>query len=66
VGLPKSLGDLQAENVTDETFRLIAEPTLAAVHARNFERPLSVEDMVSAMRTLEALATTSRRPDLEI
>jgi glycerol dehydrogenase len=54
VGLPKSLADLGAANPSDETLRQIAEPTLAAAHARNFERQLSVDEMIAAMKTLEA------------
>lgn len=54
VGLPKSLTDLGAANPSEEALRQIAEPTLAAAHARNFERQLSVDEMVAAMRALEA------------
>ena len=54
VGLPKSLADLGAPNSSDETLRQIAEPTLAAAHARNFERQLSIDDMIAAMKALEA------------
>lgn len=55
VGLPKSLADLGARNIGDDLLRQIAEPTLAAAHARNFERQLSIDEMVAAMKTLEAL-----------
>ena len=55
VGLPKSLADLGARDIGDEGLRQIAEPTLAAAHARNFERPLSMDEMIAAMKTLEAL-----------
>lgn len=58
VGLPKSLADLGARNVSDDMLRQIAEPSLAAAHARNFERPLSMDEMVAAMKTLEAQART--------
>jgi glycerol dehydrogenase len=54
VGLPKSLAALDAPNPSDETLRQIAEPTLAAAHARNFERQLGVDEMIAAMKTLEA------------
>jgi glycerol dehydrogenase len=53
VGLPKSLAALGAPNPSDETLRQIAEPTLAAAHARNFERQLSADEMIAAMKTLE-------------
>ena len=55
VGLPKSLADLGARDIGDEELRQIAEPSLAAAHARNFERQLSTDEMVAAMKTLEAL-----------
>jgi glycerol dehydrogenase len=54
VGLPKSLAVLGAPNPSDETLRQIAEPTLAAAHARNFERQLSADEMIAAMKALEA------------
>jgi glycerol dehydrogenase len=60
VRLPKSLADLGARNVGEEVLRQIAEPTLAAPHARNFERQLSVDEMVAAMRALEALTAKER------
>ncbi|MFM9846302.1 MAG: glycerol dehydrogenase [Hyphomicrobiaceae bacterium] len=55
VGLPKSLADLKVAQITDDILRQIAEPTLAAAHARNFERQLSMDEMIAAMKTLEAL-----------
>ena len=54
VGLPKSLAALGAPNPSDETLRQIAEPTLAAAHARNFERQLNTDEMIAAMKALEA------------
>ena len=55
VGLPKSLADLKLAQVTDDILRQIAEPSLAAPLARNFERQVSMDEMVAAMKTLEAL-----------
>lgn len=60
VGLPKSLADLNTRNIGDDVFVQIAEPTLKAAHARNFERPLTVDDMVAAMRSLEARAARAK------
>jgi len=57
VGLPKSLADLGAKAVARDTYVAIAEPTLAAAHARNFERQLTVEDMIAAMQALEKRAS---------
>lgn len=56
VGLPRSLADLGVPALTDEILTRIAEPSLAAPLARNFERTVSISDMVGAMKTLEALA----------
>ena len=36
----------------------IAEPSLAAPLARNFERQLTIDEMVAGMKTLEARART--------
>jgi glycerol dehydrogenase len=58
VGLPKSLADLKVVQVTDDILRQIAEPSLAAPLARNFERQVSMDEMVAAMKTLEALTAT--------
>jgi glycerol dehydrogenase len=55
VGLPKSLADLKVAQVTDEILHQIAEPSLAAPLARNFERQVSMDEMVAAMKTLETL-----------
>lgn len=60
VGLPKSLADLKAVNVTDDDLRKIAEPSLAAPLARNFERQLAIDEMVAAMKAVEALAAKGR------
>jgi glycerol dehydrogenase len=58
IGLPGRLADIGEPEVGDVLLRAIAEPTLAAPHAANFERRLSVEELVAAMRSLEAM----RRP----
>ncbi len=60
VGLPKSLADLKLTTITDEVLRQIAEPSLAAPLARNFERQLSMDEMIAAMKALEALAKDHR------
>lgn len=53
VGLPVSLAELGASDTSDAAFSAIAGPTLAAPHAKNFERRLEVQDLVDAMRRLE-------------
>jgi glycerol dehydrogenase len=55
VGLPKSLADLKATDITDDDLRRIAEPSLAAPLARNFQRQLTIDEMVAGMKTLEVL-----------
>lgn len=57
VGLPKSLADLNVAAVTDDVLARIAEFSLAAPLARNFERQVSMQEMIAAMTKLEALAT---------
>lgn len=54
IGLATSLHSLGAPIVDDETFAAIAGPTLAAPHARNFQRTLRERDLVEAMAALEA------------
>jgi glycerol dehydrogenase len=61
VGLPKSLADLSVTDTDDGTLGKIAEPSLAAPLARNFERQLSLNEMVAGMKALEALAAGRRR-----
>lgn len=58
LGLPKTLTALGAPAVDDAMLVAIAEPTLAAPHARNFERPLSVADLVDAMRAVETASSS--------
>jgi glycerol dehydrogenase len=53
VGLPQTLRALGVEEAGNEVFHIIAGPTLAAPHARNFERELTMEDLVAAMRAVE-------------
>ena len=64
VGLPKSLADLKVAEVTDEVLARIAEPSLAAPLARNFERQLSIDDMITAMKSLETLTSKRGAPGL--
>lgn len=54
VGLPLTLADLGLPEPSAGDLATIADLTLAAPHVRNFERSLSREDMIAAMRTLEA------------
>jgi glycerol dehydrogenase len=63
VGLPKCLADLNVANASDDTLQRIAEPSLAAPLARNFERQLSLAEMVAGMKALEALAGRQRTKD---
>jgi len=53
IGLPLSLADLGMTRPSAVELDTIADLTLAAPHMRNFERPVSREDMIAAMRTLE-------------
>jgi glycerol dehydrogenase len=53
VGLPVSLRELGVTHPSDEIFREIAAPTLAAPHAKNFQRTLAAQDLVQAMRQIE-------------
>jgi glycerol dehydrogenase len=53
-GLPTSLRDLSLPDVSDEEFRMIAEPSAKAVHTANFERPITAQDLVVAMQAVEA------------
>lgn len=58
VGLADSLSALGVGSPGTDTYRLIAEPTLAAPHARNFTRSLTVSDLIDAMARVEAEAAT--------
>ncbi|MCX5513983.1 alcohol dehydrogenase [Kaistia algarum] len=61
IGLPKTLAALGADRVDDDLLAAIAVPTLAAPHARNFERPLAAAELVAAMRAVEAGEPKERR-----
>ncbi|SDN35807.1 glycerol dehydrogenase [Ensifer sp. YR511] len=54
VGLATSLSTLGFSGVEDGAFRVIAGPTLAAPHTKNFTRTLSEADLIDAMRRVEA------------
>lgn len=56
IGLPATLTALGVPAPDEAVFRQIAGPTLAAPHARNFERTLTEQDLVDAMRDLESLS----------
>jgi glycerol dehydrogenase len=55
LGLPRCFAEIGG-TPDDATFAIVAEPTLAAPHARNFERVVTVAEMVAAMRQLESRA----------
>ena len=55
VGLPTTLRALGVQSPDDAIFRQIAGPTLAAPHAKNFERELSEQDLIDAIRGVEGL-----------
>lgn len=59
IGLPVCLGDIGESQITEELLANIAGPTLAAPHAANFERRLTIGDMVAAMRTLETFTRSA-------
>jgi glycerol dehydrogenase len=59
VGLATSLSALGAARASDDLYRAIAGPTLAAPHARNFVRTLSEDDLVAAMRAVEERGASS-------
>lgn len=61
IGLPRGLADLGLETPTDADYALIAELTLQAPHARNFDRDLAPEDLVRAMRFLDGRESTLPR-----
>jgi len=56
VGLPTSLRDLGLSDPTAEELHTIADLTHRAPHTRNFQRVLSVEDLLVAMRQVEETA----------
>ena len=57
VGLPVTLAELGVTDPTNGMFEAIAGPTLAAPHAKNFQRTLTEHDLAGAMRQLEAAVT---------
>jgi glycerol dehydrogenase len=63
-GLPRSLAALGLPDATAEELSEAAALTLAAPHARNFERMLGVPELVAAMRAVEqrahCLSSTSK------
>ncbi|QQP91343.1 glycerol dehydrogenase [Skermanella sp. TT6] len=61
-GLPCGLADLGLEAPSDADYALIAELTLQAPHARNFDRDTAPGDLVRAMRFLDGRAGTLPRP----
>jgi glycerol dehydrogenase len=54
IGLPTTLADLGLPHPTESDYALIAELTLQAPHARNFQRNVGAEELAQAMRRLEA------------
>lgn len=56
VGLPRSLAELGLTDARAEEIAEAAALTLAAPHARNFERTLGLQDLVAAMGTVEQRA----------
>ena len=60
-GLATSLSALGVRAPDDETFTIIAGPTLAAPHAKNFMRALSEAALVGAMRRVERVGAPSRK-----
>lgn len=55
VGLPASLAELGLSQPDTDELRTIAKHTHAAPHTRNFERPLTEDDLIYAMRRLERM-----------
>jgi len=56
IGLPLSLAELGLRDPSADDLGTIADLTLAAPHMRNFERPVSREEMIAAMRKLEPIS----------
>lgn len=54
IGLPRTLAALGVADADDDVFGAVAAPTLAAPHAKNFERALTADELVAAMRALES------------
>lgn len=53
IGLPLSLADLGLAEPSIDELGTIADLTLAAPHMRNFERPVSRDEMIAAIRNVE-------------
>jgi glycerol dehydrogenase len=53
IGLPLSLADLGLPRPSADQLATIADLTLAAPHMKNFERHVSRDELIGAMRTLE-------------
>jgi glycerol dehydrogenase len=56
IGLPLCLADLGLPDATQDELRHAAELSLAAPHIRNFMRELDADDLVAAMRAVNARA----------
>jgi len=56
VGLPLGLGDLGMLQPTADELMTIAQGTMTAPHVRHFERIVSADDIVGAMRRVESRA----------
>jgi glycerol dehydrogenase len=52
-GLPLSLRDLSLSDPSNDDLRAIAEPSAKAGHIRNFGRPLTAQDLIVAMQSVE-------------
>lgn len=64
IGLPKTLAAMGVHLSNDALLLEIAQTSLLAPHARNFERKVTAEEMIAAMRRLEAWPASAyeRRP----
>ena len=54
IGLPATLRELGLDGDVSVHFATIARHTLSAPHMRNFERPVSADDLIHAMQAVEA------------
>lgn len=62
VGLPATLRELGFEGDVEAHLSTVAQHTLSAPHMRNFERTVSADDLIRAMRTVEAYGIGSQTP----
>ncbi|WP_175857710.1 glycerol dehydrogenase [Burkholderia anthina] len=53
IGLPATLRELGLDGDVSVHFATIARHTLSAPHMRNFERPVSADDLIRAMQAVE-------------